>query len=219
MAQIFRPRANSIAKLSIVLLVLLGGAASAFAAAFFRSSYTTGIEVAREQPVPFSHNHHVAGLGIDCRYCHTSVEKAAFAGIPPTRTCMTCHSQVWTEAPVLEPVRESWRTDKALAWTRVHDLSDFAYFNHKIHVNKGIGCSTCHGHVENMQLTFKTSTLLMEWCINCHKNPEPYLREQKDIFNQQWEAPANQAEIGKRLREEYRIPNRQLLMSCSTCHR
>lgn len=202
-----------------MLVVLLGGLVTAGAAAFFRSDYVTQKDVAREQPVQFSHNHHVGGIGIDCRYCHTSVEKSQFAGIPPTRTCMTCHSQIYNEAPILEPVRESYRSDRSLEWTRVHDLSDFAYFNHQIHVNKGVGCTTCHGEVENMQLTFKSASLYMEWCLQCHRNPDAVLRPKDKIFEVGWTPPANQAEIGAQLHKEYNIQSTQLLTSCSTCHR
>jgi hypothetical protein len=219
MAQIFPRAANSIAVGSIIGLgalavVLLGGMS-----AFFYSGYVTGVGEVREQPVPFSHAHHAGGEGLDCRYCHTSVEKEAFAGMPSTRTCMTCHSQIWKEAPILQPVRDSLRTDQSLEWTRLHDLSDFVYFNHSIHVNKGVGCSTCHGRVDRMQLAFKNETLYMQWCINCHRNPEKILRPADQIFNMAWEPPADQEFEGKRLRDEYRIPNTYLLTSCSTCHR
>ncbi len=129
----------------------------------------TRVNEAREQPVPFSHKHHAGELGIDCRYCHTSVEKSSFAGLPPTQTCMTCHSQIWTNAPMLEPVRASYRDDKSIAWTRVNALPDFVYFDHSIHVSKGIGCTTCHGQVAEMPLTWKANTLYMSWCLDCHR--------------------------------------------------
>ncbi len=219
MAQIFPRAANSIAIASIVGLGLVAVLALGGMSAFFYSSYVTGIGVVREQPVPFSHAHHVGGEGIDCRYCHTSVEKEASAGMPSTRTCMTCHSQIWKDAPILEPVRDSLRTDRSLEWTRLHDLSDFVYFNHSIHVNKGVGCSSCHGRIDQMQLAFKTETLYMQWCINCHRNPEKILRPREEIFNMAWEPPANQGARGAQLRQEYNIPTTQLLTSCSTCHR
>jgi len=220
MAQIFPRAANSIALGSIVglgtlVVVLIGGMA-----AFFYSAFVTRVGVVREQPIPFSHAHHVGGEGFDCRYCHSTVEKEAFAGIPTTRTCMTCHSQIWKDAPVLEPARESLRTDRSIEWTRVHDLADFVYFNHSIHVNKGVGCSTCHGRVDQMQLTFKNETLYMQWCINCHRNPEKILRNPDQIFNMAWEPPANQAREGERLsRDVYHLQPTRLLTSCSTCHR
>src|SRR5205085_7525161 len=138
-------------------------------ARYTRSDYVTGVDEHVEQPVQFSHQHHVAGLGIDCRYCHTSAETSHFAGVPPTRTCMNCHSQIWVNSPMLEPVRESFRTDKSIEWIKVHDLPDFVYFNHSIHVNKGVGCVSCHGRVDYMNLTWQENSLQMEWCLNCHR--------------------------------------------------
>jgi hypothetical protein len=218
MAQIFPRSANAIAKASVVLVAILGGAVAAAGAAFFRSDYVTGVGDAKAQPVQFSHNHHVAGVGLDCRYCHSSVEKSQFAGIPPTRTCMTCHSQIFNEAPILEPVRESYRTDKSLEWVRLHDLANFAYFNHQIHVNKGVGCTTCHGKIDEMQLTFKDATLFMEWCLQCHRNPEKNLREKADVFKTDFKfpTPERQHELAT---DVYKIQSKELLTSCSTCHR
>ena len=172
--------------------------------------------MSREQPVPFSHRHHVGGMGIDCRYCHTSVENAAFANIPPTKTCINCHSQIWANSPTLEPVRESFRTEKSIQWTRVHDLPDFAYFNHSIHVNKGIGCSTCHGPVDNMPLVWQEKSLQMEWCLECHRHPESYVRPREEVFNMEYQPPADQVALGSQLVKQYKI---QSLTSCSTCHR
>jgi NAD-dependent SIR2 family protein deacetylase len=172
----------------------------------------------RPQPVPFSHKHHVSGLGIDCRYCHTAVEQSAFAGIPSTSTCMNCHSQIWTNSPMLEPVRESYRTGQPLRWTRVHNLAEFAYFNHSIHVNKGVGCATCHGPVDQMPLIAQQESLLMEWCLDCHRNPEQYLRPREEVFNMSWTAPANQSELGLELVRKYNVRTEQLT-DCSVCHR
>jgi hypothetical protein len=219
MAQLFHHSANSIAKLSVIGVLLLGAVATMGASGFFYSQYVTRVDEQRAQPVQFSHKHHVAGLGIDCRYCHTSVENHAFAGIPPTRTCMTCHSQVWTNAEILEPVRESWRTGEPLQWNRVHDLADFAYFNHGIHVQKGIGCTTCHGPIDAMNLTFKSATLYMEWCLQCHRNPEKFIRPKDQVFATDYVPPADQEELGRRLVKEYNIPSTELLTACSTCHR
>src|SRR4051794_8362956 len=219
MPQIFHRSFNTISKVSIFGAVfILAGAGWAYAR-YIRSSYATGVNVAREQPVPFSHRHHVAGLGIDCRYCHISVETSAFAGMPSTETCMTCHSQLWTEAPLLEPVRASLRTGTPLKWNRVHDLPDFTYFNHSIHVAKGVGCSTCHGRVDQMPLTWKTETLYMKWCIDCHRAPEKSLRPRDQVFNMSWEAPADQESVGKRLVQEYHVDVSGRLINCSTCHR
>ena len=181
-----------------------------------RSPWLTQANVVREQPIPFSHKHHVAGLGIDCRYCHTSVEDSAFAGIPPTKTCMNCHSQIWVKSPMLEPVRESFRSDRSIEWARVHDLADFAYFNHSIHVKKGIGCSTCHGRVDQMPLTWRTATLHMEWCLECHRAPERFVRPRDKVFDMTWAPGPDQAELGRKLVAEYHI---KPSTSCSTCHR
>jgi len=185
-----------------------------------RSPYLTRQNITREQPVQFSHKHHVGDDGIDCRYCHTSVETSAFAGIPPTKTCMNCHSVLFNNAGYLEPVRESYRDDKSIRWVKIHRLADFVYFNHSIHVNKGVGCSTCHGHVDEMPLVFQANTLLMQWCLDCHRNPEAVLRENpEDVYNMNWKAPVNQEEIGKRLAQERHIRTIAELTSCSTCHR
>ena len=181
-----------------------------------RSSYVTDVNIAKSQPVPFSHKHHVAGLGIDCRYCHTSVEEAAFAGMPATETCMSCHSQIWADSPMLEPVRASFRTDKSLKWTRVHDLPGFVYFNHSIHVRKGFGCATCHGRVDQMPLAWKANTLHMEWCLDCHRNPERYVRPRAEVFNMAYQPPRDQLVLGQKLVSDYRI---RRLTDCSICHR
>jgi hypothetical protein len=180
-----------------------------------RSPYVTQAEVARPQPIQFSHKHHVNALGIDCRYCHTSVEVSAFAGIPPTKTCMNCHFQIWADSPMLEPVRESYRTGQAIPWTRVHDLPDFAYFNHSIHVNKGIGCVTCHGRVDLMPLTWRQHSLNMEWCLECHREPERFVRPRQYVFSMTWQPEEDQIALGERLVQEYHI---QKLTSCSVCH-
>src|SRR5262249_46164795 len=144
---------------------------------------------AREQPVPFSHRHHVGGIGLDCRYCHTTVEVSSFAGIPPTKTCMNCHSQIWTNSAMLEPVRESFRSGKSIEWNRVHHLAGFVYFDHSIHVKKGVGCVTCHGRVDQMPLTWQESSLQMEWCLGCHRNPERFVRPREQVFSMDWDWP------------------------------
>jgi hypothetical protein len=216
MPQIFHRSTNTFSKLSIFGAVFIIAAIAAVLTAINRSGYVTEAGVTREQPVPFSHRHHVGGMGIDCRYCHTSVENAAFANIPPTKTCMNCHSQIWANSPILEPVRESFRTEKSIQWTRVHDLPDFAYFNHSIHVNKGIGCSTCHGAVDNMPLVRQENSLQMEWCLECHRHPERYVRPREEVFNMEYQPPADQVALGSQLVTEYKI---QSLTSCSTCHR
>ena len=218
MAQIFPESANWASKASILAGLLLAASVLGVLLNINRFHYVNRVNIALDQPVPFSHKHHVTGLGIDCRYCHTSVENGAFAGIPPTETCMTCHSQIWTEAPNLEPVRASWRENKPIEWNRVHDLPDFVYFNHSIHLAKGVGCQTCHGQVDQMPLMWKVNSLNMEWCIECHKNPEKFVRPKEQVFNMTYRAPSNQEEIGKQLVADYNIQTQQLL-NCSVCHR
>lgn len=216
MPQIFHPSTNTLSKVSIAVAVVLLAASGWLLTAIERSDYVTQANVAREQPVPFSHKQHVSGIGIDCRYCHTSVEESAFAGIPPTQTCINCHSQIWSEAPLLEPVRESFKTDRSIKWLKIHDLPDYVYFNHSIHVKKGIGCVTCHGRVNEMPLVWREQTLHMEWCLECHREPERFVRPREHVFSMDWKPPVAQTVLGKELVEEYNI---QKLDSCSVCHR
>src|SRR3954447_15046209 len=218
MPQIFRRRSNSVARASILAAVLLLSLGGWGLYAVWWSPYTTRVNVPIEQPVPFSHEHHYTGLGIDCRYCHTSVEKSSTAGIPPTYTCMTCHSQLYTDAPLLAPVRQSLINDLPLRWNQVHNLPDFVYFNHSIHVNKGIGCSTCHGPVNKMPLMWKANTLYMKWCLECHRNPAQFIRPREEVFNMGWLPPTNQLARGEQLVEQYHVNTRQLT-DCSMCHR
>jgi hypothetical protein len=218
MAQIFHPSMKVISRASVVagLIIIVGGLV--IGGALYRSSYMTDVYVAREQVVPFSHEHHVNGLGISCGYCHTSVENSAFAGIPPTHTCMTCHSQIWNTSPMLEPVRTSYATDRPLEWVRVHDLPDYVYFDHSIHVGKGMGCTACHGQVNMMPLTWKSHSLQMQWCIECHRAPELQIRPKDRIYDMTWVPPANQAEMGLKLVKEYKVKTGRLT-DCSICHR
>ena len=208
---------NWVANLSIVGGVVVVGSLLGVLLNINRLDYVSDVGNPKAQPVPFSHKHHVAGIGIDCRYCHTTVEEAAFAGIPPTETCMTCHSMLWEEAPILEPVRASFRDNEPLQWTRIHDLPDFVYFKHDIHVNKGIGCQTCHGQVDQMPLMWKENTLNMEWCLECHKNPAQFIRPREEVFNMNWHPPADQEEVGAKLVDEYDVRTSQLI-DCSICH-
>jgi hypothetical protein len=180
-----------------------------------RSPYVTQQGVAKEQPVQFSHKHHVRELGIDCRYCHTTVEKLAYAGMPATKTCMNCHSQIWTNSQFLEPVRESWRTDRSIAWTKVYDLPDYVYFNHSIHLNKGVGCATCHGRVDLMNVLWQYPTLQMEWCLDCHRHWRG-MRLREHVFDMAYEPPGDQLALGSSLVEQYGIKPRT---DCSACHR
>jgi len=183
MAQIFHRSMNTVAKASILGLVVGLVVVSVAACLIDRSQYVTRQGMVRPQPVVFSHQHHVRDLGLDCRYCHTSVTDSSFAGLPATKTCMTCHSRIWTDANLLEPVRKSWRDEIPIHWTRVHNLPDFVYFPHDIHVNKGVGCATCHGRVDQMPLMFQHASLQMNWCLDCHWNPEKYLRPRDQVFN------------------------------------
>lgn len=182
MAQIFHPSTNTFARATIFGAAFILAGAAAAGGMFVRSSYVTQVDVVRDQPVPFSHDHHVSGLGIDCRYCHTSVEKSSFAGIPSTEICMGCHSQIWKNSELLAPVRESFRTGQSLQWTRVTDLPDFVYFNHSIHVAKGVACESCHGRVDKMPLMRKAHAMHMEWCLECHRHPELAVRDKADVF-------------------------------------
>jgi hypothetical protein len=219
MAQIFSRQANVHSRVvifSVVVLICGGGWATS---EIYWSPYTTEVDVPLNQPVPFSHKHHVTDDGIDCRYCHTSVEKSSFAGIPPTETCMTCHSQIWISSPMLAPVRASLASGEPLKWIRVNDLPDYVYFNHSIHVAKGIGCSNCHGRVDQMPLTRKAQTLYMRWCLDCHRNPQKYIRPRDKIFDMSWHPPANQLEEGEKLVRQYHVDMSGHLINCSTCHR
>lgn len=216
MPQIFHRSTNTLSRVTIFGAVFIVAGLLGALYMIDRSSYVTREGIAREQPVPFSHRRHVAGNGIDCRYCHTSVEESSFAGIPPTKTCMNCHSEIWKDSPMLEPVRTSFETGKPLEWTRVHDLPDFVYFNHSVHVKKGIGCTTCHGPIDEMALTWQAESLQMEWCLSCHRQPEKFVRPREFVFRTDWEPPADQLEQGRRLVEEYDIRS---MTSCSTCHR
>ena len=216
MAQIFHRSTNTISKVSIFGAVFIIAGLAAAAWMISQSSYFTRVNVPRPQPVPFSHKHHVGELGLDCRYCHTSVEISSSAGMPPTQTCMTCHSQIWTGSPMLEPVRASYRDDVSIAWTRVNAVPDFVYFNHSIHINKGVGCTTCHGPIAEMNITWRANSLYMRWCLDCHTHPEKYLRPRSEVFNSFYEPPNDQEALGRKLMKEYKV---QSLTNCTTCHR
>lgn len=218
MPQIFPRSANAGARASIIGTLLLLVGALLFLDTFSRSNYQTHQSIIREQPVQFSHARHVAGNGIDCRYCHSSVEESNFAGIPPVETCMTCHSQVLKEAPILAPVRTAFNGGTPLEWIRVHDVGDFVYFNHSIHVNKGVGCVTCHGPIEKMALTWQENTLQMQWCLDCHRDPGQFLRPKDRVFDVDYKAPDNQRVLGDSLVKAYNIHVEQLT-NCSICHR
>ncbi|MGA2278088.1 MAG: cytochrome c3 family protein [Terracidiphilus sp.] len=191
MAQIFDRSSNGLARASLVLSGLIVIALGVTLDQLQRSPWVTRQGQRPDQPVPFSHKHHVEGLGLQCQYCHVSVETSSYAGIPPTKTCMNCHAQIWTNAELLEPVRQSWATGRSLPWIKVHDLPDYVYFSHEIHVNKGVGCATCHGRVDQMPLMYAQNTLQMEWCLDCHRNPAKYLRPASEVYNNAWEKPSD----------------------------
>jgi hypothetical protein len=218
MPQLFRPVADSIARVILFAILLTPFIAAGVGYALTNSQYVTGRTITHGQPVPFSHAHHDGELGIDCRYCHTSVEKAAFAGMPPTKTCMTCHSQLYTNAAMLAPVRQSLAEKKPIHWTRVNRLPDYVYFDHSVHIKNGIGCTTCHGPVNEMPLMRQAAPLTMGWCLSCHRNPKPYLRPRDQVFSTSWKPPKDQAEKARRLLVEYHI-NTEHLTDCSRCHR
>ena len=213
MAQVFSARA-------VLLLKLAGIGAVVVLAAFLIATYKyfwgpNTLAEAPEQPIPFSHKHHVGDDGIDCRYCHDSVEKSSFAGIPSTHTCMSCHSQLFTDQKMLEPVRASMATGKPLHWTRVHTLPDFVYFDHSIHIAKGIGCIECHGHVDRMPLVRRVANLQMEWCLGCHRDPEPHRRKSSLVFVMR---PTSEIRAEGGL-PDTKIQSTRRLTDCSTCHR
>jgi hypothetical protein len=219
MAQIFHRSTNAVSRFTIfggfALIVIV----TLVWAGVIRAPYVTEQDVVREQPVPFSHEHHVSGLGIDCRYCHTTVERTAFAGVPPTEICMNCHKQVWATSPTLEAVRASLRENHPILWVRVNNVPDFVYFDHSIHIHKGVGCETCHGRIDQMPLTYKAESLHMEWCLDCHRTPEKYLRPREEVFTMGWQPPIPQEQLGPELVERYGVDSSWKLTNCSICHR
>jgi hypothetical protein len=216
MAQIFHRSTNTLSRVSIFGAVFFAAGLLWLLAVVNRSGYVTNQDVAREQPVQFSHKHHAGELGIDCRYCHTSVEVSPVASIPPTKTCINCHAQIWAQSPYLEPVRRSWKTDESIRWIKINDLPNFVYFNHSVHVHKGIGCVSCHGRVDEMNQLYQATSLQMEWCLACHRHPEAYVRPRDEVFNMAWESPIDQSTLGPLLVKAYDIHPRT---DCSTCHR
>ncbi len=218
MAQVFKPSANHLARLSLLAFVIIPGGLVGAGIAVSRSPWNTNVNVPLNQPVPFSHEHHVNELGIDCRYCHKTVENSPYAGMPSTHTCMSCHSQVWTNSPLLKPVRDSYKTGVPLVWNRVTSLPDFVYFDHSIHVRKGIGCDVCHGQVNHMNITFKAKTFFMAWCLKCHRDPAKFIRPKNQVFNLEYRYPPDQSTLGKELMIRYHV-HQNGLTDCSVCHR
>jgi hypothetical protein len=216
LAQLFHKASNSLSKATIVGFVVLAAAGAGVYELLDRSPYVDEQRVVLEQPVPFSHKHHVGEVGLDCRFCHASVENSSFAGMPPVSTCMTCHSQIFADSPMLEPVREAARTGRPLSWVRVNDLPQYVYFDHGIHVHKGVGCATCHGPVDRMPLSWRQSSLEMRWCLGCHEHPEKFVRPREAVFAMDYRAWAGQEKLGRRLVLENHIRKQT---DCVTCHR
>jgi hypothetical protein len=216
MPQVFHPAFNTISRVSIFGAVFVLAGVVWLAGVYVRSPYATGAGVILEQPIPFSHQHHVGDCGIDCRYCHTGVETSSFAGIPPTATCMNCHAELWRDSPMLAPVRESFRSGTPLVWRRVHDLPDFAYFDHSIHVHKGIACSVCHGRVDRMPLLWREATLHMEWCLDCHRDPERFVGRREEVFSTASPSEVLPAAARRELAGNYDVKSKT---DCSVCHR
>lgn len=216
MPQVFNAKSNVLARATfliaglLLLVIILAG--------MYMTPYTHRTGVALDQPAPFSHKHHAKELGIDCRYCHTGVEDAPYAGIPATEVCMTCHSQIWTNSPLLLPVQESYLKNIPLRWNKVNKVPDFVYFDHSIHIDRGVSCFTCHGDVTEMNLTFKTYAFEMLYCLDCHRNPEEFLRPTDEVFNAKYEAPPDQKKLGRQLMEKHAIDTKQL-ENCWVCHR
>ena len=218
MPQIFRPYADTVVRVVLLAILLLPLAAIALAYAVMWSPYITGENVTLQQPVPFSHAHHVGKLGLDCRYCHSSVEKSPYAAVPPTHTCMTCHSQLFTNAEMLAPVRRSMASGFPISWSKVNKLPAYVYFDHSVHIANGVGCTTCHGQVETMPLMRAAAPLTMSWCLSCHRDVAAYLRPPSEIFSTSWKPPADQRERGRELMAQYHI-HPDHLTDCSVCHR
>lgn len=219
MPQIFHRSFNTLSRVTLAAAIVgLAGLGVALYGVGW-NPLSTNAKMVRVQPVPFSHAHHVGDLGIDCRYCHATVETSAFAGMPTSQTCMNCHQEIWFGSSMLEPVRESFRRDRPIAWQRVHQVPGFVYFNHAVHVKKGVGCVTCHGRVDQMALTYQDQSLLMSWCLSCHRRPAPHLRPRHEVFSMTWQRPAGADDLGRQLTTEYGIASAHELTSCSVCHR
>ena len=246
MAQVFPKAMNVLARVSLLAIPLLAAGGGVTLAALVRSPYITGADGPIEQPIPFSHKHHVAELGIDCKYCHTAVYDGANAGLPPTKTCMNCHQQIWQGADILAPARDSYNRGIPIAWTKVHNVPHYTYFNHSIHVNKGVGCVSCHGQIDQQPLVQQSKTLYMEWCLDCHRNPEKHLRPVSEVQNMRFSAVGyvgpmygpegkvvldestheprtkeykSQLELGKDLKKVHMVRDKEVITNCSICHR
>jgi hypothetical protein len=216
MSALFTPKSDALFRLVLSLVVV--GAAGGVAAGmvYWRTPYGTLQQEQIVQPVQFDHRHHVRDDHIDCRYCHTTVETAASAGIPATELCLNCHSQVWNKSPLLDQVRGSWFSGKPIPWVRVHRVPDFVYFNHSIHVNKGVGCVECHGRVDEMAAVEQIQPLTMGWCLDCHRDPAPRLRPPSEVTNMEWKPDGDPRAVGEAVARKYDVKPRT---DCYTCHR
>lgn len=215
MAQIFPKWTNKLPVVVLAAVVFLGVGVVGFFWYFGSPNYTD-VGYRPEQPIPYSHKLHAGDLGMDCRYCHTSVEYSAVAQVPPTQTCMNCHTLVGLDKPTLDPVRESWTSGVPIQWVRVHKLPDYAYFDHSAHLRVGVGCESCHGNVREMEEVMQVKPLSMGWCLDCHRNPEQALRPLSDVTKMNWTPPENQAEFAARVIKEKKIAPP---VDCSGCHR
>jgi hypothetical protein len=214
---IFGPRANLFMNAALIGVVGLAVFLLLLIWVVPVMGYNTQERYRPNQPIPYSHRHHVSGLGLDCRYCHTTVEVSQNAGMPSTEICMTCHSQIWTNAAMLAPDRQSLAQNVPIRWTRVYTLPDYVYFDHSIHVAKGVGCTECHGPIGDMAITYKATTLYMSWCLGCHRNPAPRLRPRGQVFNPHWQRTKD-TPSGEQLMAQYHI-HPETLTDCGVCHR
>jgi hypothetical protein len=219
MPPIFPPRSNTFARVSILAGLILLAVITAAVIWYLHSPTFNKVGQTIGQPVPFPHSFHVQVVGLNCRYCHASVDKSSFADLPPTETCMSCHSQVALQSPLLIPIRESWKTGKPVVWNRVNRLPGYVYFDHSIHVNKGVGCETCHGRVDTMTTDVKANTFYMAWCLKCHRNPANFVRPKDQVYTMGYQPAEDQQTLGAQLVKEYNIMPSYQLMNCSICHR
>ena len=216
MSPLFRPRHNTLAQISLFLVAAGAAGVPLGLMLYARTPLARGMQDPVEQPVQFDHRHHTKDEGIDCRYCHNTVDRSPAAGIPQTQLCLNCHSQVWNKSPILEPIRQSFINNTPIKWNRVYQVPEFVYFNHSIHVNKGVGCISCHGKVGEMAAIEKATPLTMSWCLECHRRPEANLRPVEEITNQNWKPDGDPEEVGRLLAVKNNVHTRT---SCTTCHR
>jgi hypothetical protein len=218
-AQFVFPRWTNLILPALVLMVIGGGPYAMTVVGLIGDPNTTDVGYQPVQPVPFSHAVHVGQLGMDCRYCHNTIEDAAFAAVPPTQTCMNCHTSILPDSPKLIPVRESYQTGMPVEWVKVHDLPDYAYFNHAAHLKAGVSCVECHGRVDRMEEVWQEHTLSMSWCLECHRDPAPRIRPRSEVTNLAWDGPTSDAQRQEIKQLIARLPNTRQMTDCSTCHR